>query len=441
MEKHYPLLLLLLLLNPLTASSSTPLDSSSAARVLFARFKRQYRRAYATLAEEAHRFEVFQDTLAHVAARNAARSGRDAAVHGVTQFADMTPREFRLMSRRTRPSSTNLHSYGGSYPTPYVPPEPVSCSRNWATNFPSVSSIRDQEACGGCWAYAQVETMRMQFVARHGIENDPGMLSAEYLLDCAAPAWSHQNCSCWSWGNEKTCFDGCCGGDGVVAANWMAAVGGVPTAEAYGGRGHFDKNVTYNVTQSANDPFTAWPCNRSVSKAIRPVGPPIFFAPGKTLNLTVEIIREEQAAAAKGGRKAVEKLFCEKYGICPDANGKYVSPESAVADYVCEVGPVEIGVSDDDWSTYTGGVLTASDCSNTTQSHSVEIVGLDADKQAWIVRNHWGPKWGVSPIPPYLPASQTPGGNGGGYVLLAFGENTCRMAEAGFAHPQLERAN
>jgi hypothetical protein len=221
----------------------------------------------------------------------------------------------------------------------------------------------------------------------------------------------------------------------------MAAVGGVPTAEAYGGRGHFDKNVTYNVTQSANDPFTAWPCNRSVPKAIRPVGPPIFFASGKTLNLTVEIIREEQAAAAKGGRKAVEKLFCEKYGICPDANGKYVSPESAVADYVCEVGPVEIGVSDDDWSTYTVGVLTASDCSNTTQSHAVEIVGLDADKQAWIVRNHWGPKWGVSPIPPYLPASQTPGGNGGGYVLLAFGENTCRMAEAGFAHPQLERAN
>jgi hypothetical protein len=73
-----------------------------------------------------------------------------------------------------------------------------------------------------------------------------------------------------------------------------------------------------------------------------------------------------------------------------------------------------------------------------TQSHSVEVVGVDQERQAWIVRNHWGPQWGVSPVPPYLPASKTPGGNGGGYVLLAFGDNACRMAEIGFAHPHLE---
>jgi hypothetical protein len=277
----------------------------------------------------------------------------------------------------------------------------------------------------------------MQFKIRHG--KDPGMLSAEYLLDCATPAWTAQNCSCWSFGSKETCYDGCCGGTGLVAANWITGTGGLPTADEYGGRGNFDKDLTYNVSQSAADPFKAWACNATIPKTVRTTGPPIFFAPGKIINMTIPLLMEEKEAAAKGGRQAVLKLFCDKFGICP-VNGtqKYLSPETLIAKFLVEVGPVQIGVSDNTWGTYTSGVMTATGCSNTTQSHSVEIVGLDADKQAWIVRNHWGPKWGVSPIPPYLPASQTPGGNGGGYILLAFGENTCRLAELGFAQPFME---
>lgn len=437
---------ILLLLFPLAISPSSSSSSSAdadAARGLFARFKKDYGRTYASQSEEERRFRVFQSTLSRVRALNMDNRGgghpRSTAVHGITQFADMTPREFRLMSRRgPRPSALLSVSPAGS-PVPYVPAKPVTCSRNWAAKFPSVSAVRDQDECGGCWAYAQAETMRMQYVARHGIEHDPGMLSAEYLLDCAKPAWTSKNCTCYSFGVEKTCYDGCCGGEGLVAANWMAAVGGIPTSQAYGGRGRFDKNLTYNVTRSAANPFEPWPCNMTVPKAVHPVGPPIFFAPGKTLNMTVEILREEKEAAARGGRGAIEQLFCKKYGVCANKDGKYVSPETMIANYVCDVGPVEIGVSaNGGWDTYVGGVLSAAECSNVTQSHSVEVVGVDQERQAWIVRNHWGPQWGVSPVPPYLPASKTPGGNGGGYVLLAFGDNACRMAELGFAHPHLE---
>ena len=129
-----------------------------------------------------------------------------------------------------------------------------------------MSAVRDQDHCGGFWAYAQAETMRMQYVARHGIARDPGMLSAEYLLDCAEPAWTSASCACYSWGVEKTCYDGCCGGTGLVAANWMTSVGGIPTSRAYGGRGRFDKNLTYNVTRSAANPHEPWRCNMSVPK-------------------------------------------------------------------------------------------------------------------------------------------------------------------------------
>ena len=432
------LLLLLLLLAPHAAA-----DDDTLAR--FARFKRVYRKRYRSPAEEARRFQAFAATLSRAAARNHAGAG--AAVHGVNQFADMTPREFRLMA--TRPAAAPRHpivrlvttatpSAASAPHVPYDPPAPVRCSRNWASTFPASTPIRDQDKCGGCWAYALAETTRLQFVARHGADSDPGLLSAEYLLDCAKPAWTAQNCSCWSWGTEKTCYDGCCGGEPLVAANWLAAVGGIPTAAAYGGRGRFDKNLTYNVTRSAADPFTPFPCDMTVPKAVRPVGPPLFFAPGRNLNMTIALLQQEKAAAAAGGAAAVSKLFCDKYDVCPGADGKYVSPETQLAQYVCEVGPVEIGVSTGGWDTYVSGVLTASQCSNETQSHSVEVVGVDADKQAWIVRNHWGPQFGVSPTPPYLPAAKTPGGNGGGYLLLAFGENTCRMAEVGFAHPELE---
>ena len=289
-----------------------------------------------------------------------------------------------------------------------------------------------QDHCGGCWAYALAESFRTQFVARHGIQNDPGMLSAEFLIDCASPAWT-----------AKTCTDGangCCGGTGLIAANWLLAVGGIPTAKEYGGRGHFDKNLDYNVTRSAANPRTHWPCNMmNVSKAVIPVGPPIFFAPNRTLNMTLELLQEEKKAMEEGGKMAVVKLFCEKFGVCPNADGKFVSPETAMAQYACDVGPVEIGTNDVAWQHYVSGVIDGATCGYTTQTHSTEVVGVDAKKQMWIVRNHWGPDFGVSPSPPYLPASETPNGKGG-YVLLAFGENTCRMGELGFAHPELKAA-
>ena len=123
------LLLLLLVLHPLNAS---PPDDA-AARALFAQFKRDYRRTgYGDAAEEAYRFRVFRRTLARVAARNAAAAARpdrrpDVAVHGVTQFADMTPREFRLMSsRRAQASSSSSFSMllagPGDSPMPYDTP-------------------------------------------------------------------------------------------------------------------------------------------------------------------------------------------------------------------------------------------------------------------------------------------------------------------------------
>ena len=269
------------------------------------------------------------------------------------------------------------------------------------------------------------------------------MLSAEFLLDCAAPAWTAQNCSCGDWRTTRTCYDGCCGGNPPVAANWIEAVGGLPTAAAYGGRGRYDENVTADIARSAGDPFKKWPCDMSVPKAVKPVGAPQFFTGSGVVNMTAALLRKVAAAKARGGRAAEVALLCKEYGVLCPVQGtdppRFLSPEPVLAAHVCARGPVTIGVAAA-WDTYVSGVMTTGACSNETQGHSVVAVGVDAEQQAWIVRNSWGGGFGVAPRAPYAPAARTPGGTGGGYILLAYGEDTCRMAELAFGQPRLERA-
>ena len=151
----FRLVLLPLLLLP----SATAADDDATARLLFDKFKREHRTApYADFVEEATRFLVFQSNMATVARLNegSARSGRpDAAVFGVTRFSDLTMDEYRNLPRRSQvpklpvaavlPSPTQTQTSADPNPhLPYVPPAPVTCSRNWAVDFPSVSGIRDQ---------------------------------------------------------------------------------------------------------------------------------------------------------------------------------------------------------------------------------------------------------------------------------------------------------
>jgi len=93
-----------------------------------------------------------------------------------------------------------------------------------------------------------------------------------------------------------------------------------------------------------------------------------------------------------------------------------LSGESTVAAFVQSTGPVTIYANADTWSTYTGGIITASSCPSTTAAnlnHAIQIVGLvipTSGTSYWIVRNQWGTGWGAA-----------------GYIYLAYGTNTCGM--------------
>jgi len=111
----------------------------------------------------------------------------------------------------------------------------------------------------------------------------------------------------------------------------------------------------------------------------------------------------------------------EQTGTCKTSSALYVvkstgyknvassaTQESAMASYVQATGPLSIVVDAEEWSSYTGGVLTT--C-GTTLDHAVQAVGIDTANGYWKVRNSWGTSWGES-----------------GFIRLAYGKNTCGLA-------------
>lgn len=88
-------------------------------------------------------------------------------------------------------------------------------------------------------------------------------------------------------------------------------------------------------------------------------------------------------------------------------------------------GPVSVGVDSTSMDNYSGGIFKAHMCT-TEIDHAVTIVGYTKD--AWIIKNSWGPYWGKH-----------------GYLYLERGKNACGVAEyivyVTSAEPVLKKMN
>jgi len=89
------------------------------------------------------------------------------------------------------------------------------------------------------------------------------------------------------------------------------------------------------------------------------------------------------------------------------------SDEGTMQNNLVSWGPLSICVDAEPWQDYTGGVMMASDCSNSLD-HCVQLVGYDMTQSTpfWIVRNSWGTDWGEN-----------------GYIRLQYGQDTCGCAD------------
>jgi hypothetical protein len=85
-----------------------------------------------------------------------------------------------------------------------------------------------------------------------------------------------------------------------------------------------------------------------------------------------------------------------------------VASETDMMTYVLSTGPLSVCLDALSWSSYTGGIVTS--CGDAID-HCVQVVGLNADENYWIVRNSWGTDWGEH-----------------GYIYLEAGVNMCGIA-------------
>lgn len=73
--------------------------------------------------------------------------------------------------------------------------------------------------------------------------------------------------------------------------------------------------------------------------------------------------------------------------------------QDALMHALVHAGPVAVSVAANGWMSYAGGIFDGCDYGkNITQNHAVQLVGYghdhESNKDYWVIRNSWGPRWG-----------------------------------------------
>ncbi|XP_059460309.1 cysteine protease RD19A-like [Corylus avellana] len=224
----FSLLFLFVVVSAATTSSESELESDSLIRQVvggadgmlgaehrhFELFKRRYGKSYGSQEEHEHRFKVFRRNL-----RRAQRHQKmdPSATHGVTQFSDLTPSEFRksflgLRSRLRLPSDANT--------APILPTEDLPDDFDWREHG-AVTAVKNQGSCGSCWSFSTTGALEgANFLATGKLVS----LSEQQLVDCDHECDPEEPGSCDS---------GCSGGLMNSAFEYTLKAGGLMREEDY----------------------------------------------------------------------------------------------------------------------------------------------------------------------------------------------------------------
>ncbi|XP_066488733.1 cathepsin O [Tiliqua scincoides] len=119
-------------------------------------------------------------------------SGNISAVYGINQFSHLFPEEFRAVYLRSRPSTVPKY-------TPGPEGTPLPTKFDWREKK-VVTQVRNQDACGGCWAFSVVGALESVYAIKGNVLEE---LSVQQVIDC-----SYNNL-------------GCGGGSTVSALSWL----------------------------------------------------------------------------------------------------------------------------------------------------------------------------------------------------------------------------
>nr|ABB88697.1 cysteine protease [Leishmania tropica] len=148
------------------------------AAALFEEFKRTYRRAYGTVAEEQQRLANFERNL-ELMREHQARNPH--ARFGITKFFDLSEAEFaaRYLNGAAYFAAAKQHA-GQHYRKARADLSAVPDAVDWRKKG-AVTPVKDQGACGSCWAFSAVGSIESQWaLAGHGLT----ALSEQQLVSC-----------------------------------------------------------------------------------------------------------------------------------------------------------------------------------------------------------------------------------------------------------------
>jgi cathepsin B len=226
---------------------------------------------------------------------------------------------------------------------------------DWRAKAPqcaSLATVRDQSACGSCWAFASTEVFGDRRCIATGKDVE---FSAQDTAGC---------CTGFSCGMSH----GCKGGQPSAALGWLAK-NGVVTGGDYGDIGG----------GKSCQPYLLAPCaHHTTGSKYQPCGAPLEIHCNATCS-------EPGYAVAY----ADDKVSGGTSAICAHA-------EQMLA--ALQHGPISAGFSVyDDFPTYKSGVYAKTKGAKELGGHAVEIIGYGTDAAAgdyWLVKNSWNEEWG-----------------------------------------------
>ncbi len=190
------------------ASASLYTEDHVQQKSLFETFKQDFGKRYETMEEESRRFYLFVENLKVADARNAAeKKAGGSAVHGVTQFSDLSQVEFESNLLTSDPSMRDPErEIAADLPAPDTSMGLV----DWAGKL--TTPVKDQGYCGSCWAFSATEQIESDSMRTLGTSY---VLSPEQITQC------------------DTTSQGCNGGWTERAFSYVTKAGGIETNADY----------------------------------------------------------------------------------------------------------------------------------------------------------------------------------------------------------------
>ncbi|XP_077246425.1 cysteine protease RD19A-like [Tasmannia lanceolata] len=179
----------------------------------FTSFVKKFGKSYANPEEHAHRFSVFKANL-RTAKRHQKLDPR--ASHGVTQFSDLTPDEFRhnYLGLRTP------HPFSDAHKAPILPTNDLPSKFDWRDHG-AVTPIKNQGSCGSCWSFSATGALEgANFLSTGKLVS----LSEQQFVDC-----DHE----CDPSEPSSCDAGCNGGLMTSAFEYALKSGGIEREEDY----------------------------------------------------------------------------------------------------------------------------------------------------------------------------------------------------------------